>query len=318
VLSVNRKHSDQVIYATGDMGQGKARQIKDLWLFSDYTVGIRLKGETIEEVVQSRFYRNLLLIGLLTVVLIAGVWAVYRTARREVELAQLKSDFVSNVSHEIKTPLALIRMFGETLQMKRVKSEAKKQDYYDTIVQESERLTRLINNILNFSRMEAGKKEYAFQPTDLNALVQGVLKNYNAHLEHEGFTVCVETDHRLPPINIDSGAVAEAILNIIDNAVKYSREERYLRVSTGLERTTVYIDIEDHGIGIDPRQQKRIFEKFYRVSSGPTHATRGTGLGLTLVKHIMDAHKGSITLRSEAGKGSTFRLTFPIHLTERT
>jgi two-component system phosphate regulon sensor histidine kinase PhoR len=318
LLSVNQKNSDHVMYATGDMGQGRASQTKDLWLFSDYTVGIRLKGETIEDVVRSRFYRNLMLIGLLNVVLIAGIWVVYRTVRHETELAQLKSDFVSNVSHEIKTPLALIRMFGETLQMNRVKSEAKKQEYYDTIVQETERLTRLVNNILNFSRMEAGKKEYSFQPNDLNALVQGVLKNYNAHLEHEGFTVCMETDRQLPPLNIDSGAVSEAILNIIDNAVKYSRDKRYLRVSTGLERSSVYLDVEDHGIGIDPRQQKRIFEKFYRVSRGPTYQTRGTGLGLALVKHIMDAHHGTITLRSEEGKGSTFRLTFPIHLTEST
>lgn len=313
LLSVNRKGTGQVIYATGDMGEGKVSQTKDLWLFSDYSVGIRLKGETIEEVVQSRFYRNLLLIGLLNVVLIAGIGVVYRTVRREIELAQLKSDFVSNVSHEIKTPLALIRMFGETLQLKRVKSEAKKQEYYDTIVQESERLTRLINNILNFSRMEAGKKEYNFEQVDLNALVEGVLKNYHAHLEHEGFTVRVETDRRLPFVHVDSGAVSEAILNVIDNAVKYSREKKYVRVSTGLEGASVFIDIEDHGIGIDPRQQKRIFEKFYRVSSGLTHQAGGTGLGLTLVKHIMDAHRGAITLRSEVGKGSTFRLTIPIH-----
>ena len=318
LLSVHRKGTGQVIYATGDMGEGKVSQTKDLWLFSDYSVGIRLKGETIEEVVQSRFYRNLLLIGLLNVVLIAGIGVVYRTVRKEIELAQLKSDFVSNVSHEIKTPLALIRMFGETLQMKRVKSEAKKQDYYDTIVQESERLTRLINNILNFSRMEAGKKEYNFEPIDLNALVEGVLKNYRAHLEHEGFTVRVETDRRLPVVHVDSGAVSETILNVIDNAVKYSREKKYVRVSTGLEGASVFIDIEDQGVGIDPRQQKKIFEKFYRVSSGLTHQAGGTGLGLTLVKHIMDAHRGAITLRSEVGKGSTFRLTFPMHPAERT
>jgi two-component system phosphate regulon sensor histidine kinase PhoR len=149
--------------------------------------------------------------------------------------------------------------------------------------------------------MEAGKKEYEFQPTDLNTLVQGVLKNYQSHLEHEGFMVHVETDHRLPSVFLDSGAVSEAVLNIIDNAVKYGREGRYLRIASGFEEGRVFIDIEDHGIGINPQQQKR----------------RGTGLGLALVKHIMDAHKGSITLRSEEGKGSTFRLTFPLHPIKR-
>ncbi len=318
LLSVNRKNSAQIVYATGEMSQGDARQTKDLWLFPDYTIGIRLRGQTIDEVVRARFYRNLVLIGLLNVVLIAGVWVVYRTVRHEMELAQLKSDFVSNVSHEIKTPLALIRMFGETLQLKRVRSEAKKQEYYDTIVQETERLTRLINNILNFSRMEAGKKEYHFEPADLNTIVRDVLKNYSTHLENEGFTVSTRIDGRLPMVDADGGAIAEALLNVIDNSIKYSHQKKHLNISTGRERTTVYVDVEDRGIGIDPLQQKRIFEKFYRVSSGLVQETKGTGLGLTLVKHILDAHKGTVTLRSEMGKGSTFRLSFPIHSNEQT
>jgi two-component system, OmpR family, phosphate regulon sensor histidine kinase PhoR len=318
LLSVNRRNSAQVIYATGEIPQGEVRQTKDLWLFPDYTIGIRLRGQTIDEVVRGRFYRNLVLIGLLNMVLIAGVWVVYRTVRREMELAQMKSDFVSNVSHEIKTPLALIRMFGETLQLKRVKSESRKQEYYDTIVQETERLTRLINNILNFSRMEAGKKEYRFEPVDLNEIVHDVLKNYRAHLRSEGFTISTRIDGQLPAVNADGGAVAEALLNIIDNSVKYSRETKYLKISSGHERSTVYVEIEDHGIGIDPQQQKRIFEKFYRVSSGLVHNTKGTGLGLTLVKHIMDAHKGTTTLNSEVGKGSTFRLSFPTQTEEQT
>lgn len=313
LLSVNRKNFGDVVYATGDMGRVEDRQTKDLWLFADHSVAIRMKGTTVEDVVRSRFYRNLALIGLLSIVLIAGVWVVYRTVRREVELAQLKADFVSNVSHEIKTPLALIRMVGETLQMKRVTSEKKKQDYYDTIVQESERLTRLINNILSFSRMEAGKKDYHLQPTDVHELVTGVLKHYQTHLEHEGFTVQTDLDRRVPRILADHGAVSEAIVNIIDNAVKYSRQERFLRVSTGVGGSSVFVDIEDHGIGIEQDQQTKIFEKFYRVSTGLTHDTKGTGLGLTLVRHIMDAHHGSVTVRSVVGKGSTFRLSFPTH-----
>jgi len=312
ILSVNRKNPAHVVYATGDMQQGEARQTKDLWLFPDYTIGIRLRGQTIDEVVRTRFYRNLVLIGLLNVVLLAGVWVVYRTVRREVELAQMKADFVSNVSHEIKTPLSLIRMFGETLQLKRVRSQAKKQEYYDTIVHETERLTRLINNILNFSRMEAGKKEYRFASTDLNEIVRGVLKTYGAHLENMGFIVFAKMDGHLPEIEADNEAVAEAILNIIDNSIKYSRERKHLAISTGHDRGTVYVEIADQGIGIDPRQQKRVFEKFYRVSSGLVHTTKGTGLGLALVKHIVDAHKGTITLKSEVGKGSAFRLSFPI------
>ncbi len=313
VLSVSRKSTNRVVFATGDMPPGAVRQSNDLWLFPDYSIGIRLRGQTIEDVARSRFYWSLFLIGLLNVVLILGVWFVYRTVRREVELAQLKSDFVSNVSHEIKTPLALIRMFAETLQLKRVKSARKKEEYYDTIVKETERLTRLINNILNFSRMEAGKKEYRFEPMDLNELVQSVLKDYHAHLQHEGFAVSVQTNGEPLRIEADSGAVSEALLNIIDNSVKYSRERKMLKVSTGKDRSMMYVEVEDHGIGIPAQQQKRIFEKFYRVSSGLVHDVKGAGLGLSLVKHIRDAHTGTITLRSEVDKGSTFRLSFPAH-----
>jgi two-component system phosphate regulon sensor histidine kinase PhoR len=313
LLAVNKKGSETSVYSTGTMSPGESRQTKELWLFPDYVVGIRLKGETIEELVRDRFYRNLVLIGLLDAVLIAGAWFVYRTVKREVELAQLKSDFVSNVSHELKTPLSLIRMFGETLQMQRVPSEEKKREYYDTIVQETERLTRLVNNILNFSRMEAGRKEYHFAETDLNTVVGNVLKSYETHLVHEGFQVATELNGTTSRIAMDGEAVSEAILNIIDNAVKYSDTEKFIRIATGVTADGIYVEVEDHGIGIATHDQKKIFEKFYRVSSGLVHTTKGSGLGLTLVKHIMDAHGGQVTVKSVPGKGSTFRLSFPLH-----
>lgn len=314
LLTVNKKGSETSVYSTGTMSPGESRQTKELWLFPDYVLGIRLKGETIEELVRDRFYRNLVLIGLLDIVLIVGAWFVYRTVKREVELAQMKSDFVSNVSHELKTPLSLIRMFGETLQMQRLPSEEKKQEYYDTIVQESERLTRLVNNILNFSRMEAGGKEYHFAETDLNTVVGNVLKSYETHLVHEGFEVKPDLNGTASPIAMDGEAVSEALLNIIDNAVKYSNKEKFIRIATGASNDMVYVDVEDHGIGIDTHDQKRIFEKFYRVSSGLVHNTKGSGLGLTLVKHIMDAHGGQVAVNSVPGKGSTFRLSFPLRV----
>ncbi len=315
LLSVNRKGSEASVYSVGTMSPGESRQTKELWLFPDYVVGIRLKGETIDELVRDRFYRNLVLIGLLDVILIAGAWFVYRTVKREVELAQLKSDFVSNVSHELKTPLSLIRMFGETLQMKRIPSEEKKQEYYDTIVQETERLTRLVNNILNFSRMEAGRKEYHFAEADLNTIVTNVLKSYETHLVHEGFRITTELNGTGSTLSLDGEAVSEALLNIIDNAVKYSNNEKFIRIATGATADTAFVDVEDHGIGIDAHDQKKIFEKFFRVSSGLAHNTKGSGLGLTLVKHIMDAHHGLVTVMSEPGKGSTFRLSFPLRTT---
>ena len=311
ILAVVHKGDNRQIYATGPLTLGEERQTKDLWLFPDYSLGIRLKGQTIEEVVRDRFYRNLGLLAILDVMIVVGVWFVYRTVRREIELSQLKSDFVSNVSHELRTPLSLIRMFGETLEMGRVPSEEKKQEYYATIVRETERLTGLVNNILDFSRMESGKKEYHFSSVDLNAVIHRVVSSYHPHLEHLGFTLETEIATSLPAVHADSEAVAEALLNVLDNAVKYSGTRKSIKITTGVADHNVYVDVEDHGVGIPPEEQSKIFVKFYRVSSGLVHDIRGSGLGLALVRHIMDAHKGDISVRSRVGEGSTFRLSFP-------
>jgi len=144
--------------------------------------------------------------------------------------------------------------------MKRVPNEETKQEYYDTIVHETERLTRLVNNILNFSRMEAGKKEYHFVEANLNTIVGNVLKSYESHLTHHGFAVTSGLNMNVPPIIADTESVSEALLNIIDNAVKYSDKEKFVSISTGTADGMAYIEVRDRGIGIDVQNQKRIFE----------------------------------------------------------
>jgi two-component system phosphate regulon sensor histidine kinase PhoR len=307
---VKEKNSNTIIFSTGETKAEELRQQKTLWLFPNYELGIRLKGTTIDELAHSRTKRNLMLIVLMDVVLLAGAWFVYRSIRREMELVKAKSDFVSNVSHELRTPLALIRMFGETLEMGRVKSDEKKQEYYSTIVKESERLTRLINNILDFSKMEAGKKQYKFQDADINAIVSSVMHTYSFHLQNEGFTPIVELANNLPLISIDAEAVTEAVINLIDNAIKYSGDEKYLRVRTRQTDSAIAVEVEDHGVGIAEEHRKKIFDTFYRVGTALVHNTKGSGLGLSLVKHIMDAHGGRVEVESAVGKGSVFRLLF--------
>jgi two-component system phosphate regulon sensor histidine kinase PhoR len=203
-------------------------------------------------------------------------------------------------------------MFTETLSMKRIQTEEKKQEYYETILQETERLTRLINNILNFSRMEAGKKQYHLEPTALDEIVTSVMKTYTSHLEHEGFQCSVQLTENLPSIQADREAIAEALINILDNAIKYSAADKYVRIKIGQTKTMITVEVEDHGIGIDKQHHTKIFETFYRVSTGLTNNIKGSGLGLSLVSHIMNAHGGMVELESEPGKGSTFRLLFPI------
>lgn len=311
ILAVVAKQGREIVESTSPVQQEEVKQEKALWLFPDYTVGIRLKGATINEMVQSRFYRNIVFIIALDIVLLGGAVMIYRTTRREMELVRLKSDFVSNVSHELRTPLALIRMFAETLEMKRVKTDKKKIEYYRTILLETERLTRLVNNILNFSRMEADRRQYHFRLTDLNAVVRNVLDVYEYQLQSKGFSKVVELKSALPLIHADDEALAEALHNIVDNAIKYSSEDKLVKVETGIRGGDVFVEVQDRGIGIPAEYHQKIFEKFYRVSGGLVHTAKGSGLGLALVRHIVHAHSGSVEVESSPGHGSTFRIVLP-------
>jgi two-component system, OmpR family, phosphate regulon sensor histidine kinase PhoR len=315
VLTVFNTATKKTLYTTLPSGSRNISLQKQLWIFPNYSLGIGIQGESLEEAARSRFQKNLVLIALLDVILILGALFIYRVVKKERELVALRSDFVSNVSHELRTPLSLIRMFTETLEMKRVKTEKKKIEYYGIILQETERLTRLVNNILNFSKMESNTRKYDFRSCDINEMIGSIVKVYSYHLEAKGFTVTVQLGSKLPSVEIDEEAIAESLHNIIDNAVKYSEKEKFLRIATAATSTDLIIEIEDHGIGIPKEHQKKIFEKFYRVSQGLVHTAKGSGLGLALVQHIITAHRGTITVESEPEKGSTFVITLPLKRT---
>ena len=304
--------SKQAVYTSSDFQLSEESQQKKLWLFPDYVLAIQLLGKSVEDLAGTRYRTSLILVGILDLLLLFAGWFLLRNIRREMLLAQMKSDFVSNVSHELRTPLALIRMYAETLEMGRVGSDEKRQEYYQTINQESQRLTRLINNILNFSRIESGRKEYHFKPVDLNHVVNEVLTTYQYQLEQNRFMVHKIMDKNLSLMTADEESIAEVMINLLDNAIKYSPNEKEITVKTGLENDYMFLEVSDKGIGMDQRYHKMIFEKFYRISSSLVHDTKGSGLGLSLVRHIVDAHGGKIVVNSESGKGSTFRLLFPL------
>jgi two-component system phosphate regulon sensor histidine kinase PhoR len=313
LISVFSKKNNRILYSNTTKNVSEFKQTKKLWLFPDYILGISLSGKSIEDLARDRFFNSMILIGILYLLIIVGGFFLIKNIRREMQLARLKSDFVSNVSHELRTPLALIRMYAETLEMDRVKTDEKRYEYYRIINQESERLTRLINNILNFSRIESGRKEYKFSAVDINQVTQNVFDTYSYHIEQEGFQLKIELDSQISPVQADSEAVSEALINLIDNAIKYSRDNKEITVRTGELDDSVFLEVQDQGIGIDQVHQNAIFEKFYRISSALVHDTKGSGLGLSLVQHIMNSHEGKIWLKSEPGKGSTFRLIFPIN-----
>jgi signal transduction histidine kinase len=251
-------------------------------------------------------------LGGLVVVIAAAAVVTYRLTRREAEAAQLKADFVANVSHDLKTPLSVIRMFAETLELGRVRDEGRRHEYFRVIARESERLSRLIDNVLNFSRVEAGRRTYELEPTAIEPLVRDTLDAFAYPLAQRGFKVEVSVAPALPEVPLDADAVGQALANLVDNAIKYSDERCTVRVDARLADGGLALSVSDEGIGIPRDEHARIFEKFYRVGRSDTQGRRGSGVGLALVRHVAEAHRGRVTVESEPGHGSRFTLWLPL------
>lgn len=295
-------------------GQGKpevSRKLDDA--FRGLALGIKYQGTSVEELGRTWMHRSFLILGCLSLMIIGGLLLTRHVVNKEMALARLKSDFVSNVSHELRTPLALIRLYAETLELGRITTQDKKQKYYRIIRKESERLTALINNILDFSRIEAGRKEYEFRNTDIAELVHNTLESYRYQIEQQGFAFEENIDANLPAVPVDREAIARALVNLVNNALKYSAEEKFLGVKLYRDSDMVKLEVADRGIGIARRDQSKIFEKFYRAGDPLVHNTKGSGLGLSLVRHITQAHGGDIAVESTPGRGSRFILSLPLH-----
>lgn len=263
---------------------------------------------------QWSFQRSFYLLTLLLVLILTlfGAYLLWRDVRRDVRMAEMRSQFVSSVSHELKTPLTAIRMFAETLRLGRSKNLKTQAEYLDTIVSESQRLTRLLNNVLDFSKIEQGKRIYRLEPTSLSEIIQAAARAMKYPLSQKGFELKVHVEEGLPAVRVDQDALEQAILNLVNNAMKYSGESHEIDLRLQRKDDQALIQVTDRGVGIDPREQKRVFEKFYRVSMPENERIVGTGLGLTLVSHIVKAHGGNIEVESVPGKGSTFSICLPL------
>jgi two-component system phosphate regulon sensor histidine kinase PhoR len=313
-ISVFKNSTDEVYVNQFQGGEDKnITQKKEIWLFPQYELGIQMRGNTIEDLVKERTRTNIILLIVMDVILLLGAWFVFKNIRKQIRLNQLKTDFISNVSHEIRTPLALINMYSETLEMGRVSTDDKKKEYYKVINIEANRLSRMVNKILNFSRIERGKREYHFTNSNLNIEIESIVENYRQHFDQNGFEIELNLTDELPDLDLDKEAIAEAIINLIDNGMKYSADVKKLEVSTKIEFGFIRVDVKDYGIGIEKKDQAFVFDKFYRVTSGNlAHKAKGSGIGLSIVKHIMEAHHGKVELESTLGKGSCFSLLFAI------
>jgi signal transduction histidine kinase len=280
--------------------------------FSNWRAGIALKNTNLEDLARNSFLHSAGATFLVLVFLLGGIALTIRATDREARLAQAKSNFVANVSHELKTPLSLLSLFSEILELGRVKNDEKKIEYYRIIRHESLRLNKMIDNILDFSKIEAGRKTYDFAEGDMAEVIENVLSTYRYQTVNSGFDIQANMQPDLPPVLMDRDAMAQAISNLLDNAIKYSRDVKQLSITTQTVRSNLSIEIADHGIGIPRTEQEKIFEKFYRVGNGLVHDVKGSGLGLSLVKHIIEAHKGTISVESDVGKGSRFTILLPL------
>ena len=297
----------------------------------EFTVGVRfpttlynwrvqvspLASEELASRVQNRRLLEITMVSLSCIVIVVGAIAIVLVAEKERRISALKSEFVANVSHELKTPLALVRMFAEMLQSGRVSTDAKKQEYLDIIVRESERLSALIENVLDFARLERGRGSYEFSEGDVGDAVTRAANVYRYRAEREGAKLVLDVQQSLPRARIDERAIQLAVINLVDNALKYAPGGE-ITIRTSSHGGGVRIDVTDQGPGVAPEDRHRIFERFVRLSSARDEKSekmrspvRGSGIGLALVKHIAESHGGRAWVESELGHGSTFAFTIP-------
>jgi len=246
------------------------------------------------------------------IILAFGLFFTLYTVNNEIRLSVLKSNFMSTVSHEFKSPLAAIRQMAEMLVNGRVPTAERQQKYYNTILQQSERLSHLIDNILDFSRMEEGKKIFGFVKADIVAVVRDVVDSFKNQPMGQGFDIRLSVNEPIPEMVIDIEAIRQVMNNLIDNAIKYSGDSRKVEIDLQTIGNNVSISIRDHGIGIKKSDHDKIFNRFYRAGDELTQTVKGSGIGLTIVRQIVEAHKGTIEVDSEPGKGSKFIIILPM------
>jgi signal transduction histidine kinase len=248
----------------------------------------------------------------LLVVLAFGAFLIVRTIAHEIEILKIKSDFVSSVSHEFKTPLTSIKALMERLVDGKVRDPGKMDQYFQIIAQDTDKLTRLVNNLLDFSKIEEGKKEYALSDADIVRIATEQVQGFKNERALAGREIRLEITGEIPTLRADADALSRALANLLSNAMKFTPLGKAIRVGLSSDGENVVLEVEDEGIGIHADEVGKVFEKFFQGRNVLDQSVKGTGLGLTLVKHIVEAHGGRILVESRLGLGSKFSMVFPI------
>lgn len=249
---------------------------------------------------------------LIGTILVFGLVLTARTVNQELELARLKSDFLSTVSHEFRSPLTSIRHVAEMLQAGSVPTEERRRRYYDVLVEQSTRLSSLVTNILDLARIEEGRHEFHQEVVDVGEVIEEVVEGARHRVQDEGFVLKTHLSVPLPTILVDRVALGRAVSNLLDNAIRYSRESRHIDVRASADAGYVTLSVVDQGVGIPEQELGRVFDRFFRGGNPLTRSVKGSGLGLALVKEIVEAHGGTVQVQSEVGRGSTFSIRIPL------
>jgi signal transduction histidine kinase/tetratricopeptide (TPR) repeat protein len=245
-------------------------------------------------------------------IFLSGLYFMVSNIRHKVKITRMKEDFISSVSHELKTPIAAVKMLAETLRRGKVKKDARKAQYYDMMIRESDRLTRFINKILDFSKIEKGGKIFYFEKENLVSLAKEAAEIYEDEAQDKELKIEFNAEKDNIPADIDKDAILQVVLNLVDNAHKYSREEKIITVNVTTDGKDARIEVIDRGLGIPKESMEKIFDKFYRIERDMIMGTKGSGLGLAFVKSVVSAHGGRLAVESEVGKGSKFIVSLPV------
>lgn len=313
---------DDVLYATDQSREYNRPDVDIIQQFPDLLHDWNLKASVnynpALEASRTSYYRNLSVMGTTVLFLLGAMVFMFVTAQRERHLAISQAGFLANVTHELKTPLAVMQAAGENLADGRVNNKDRLISYGEHIFSEAVRLRKMIDKMLDVAKADAGKLLRKAEPISLNKSIQQYLDSHTGYLEHKGFTLQFKPDESNPIIFADKENLDTILANLIENAVKYSPNDKFIKISVSHNHNTVQIDIEDRGLGIPRKDHRRIFEKFYRIEDSLTAQTKGHGLGLSIVQNLTKLNGGHITLKSTYRKGSKFTLHFPVYIIHET
>lgn len=304
----------EVVYGPRFLGDTDVLAVSDAFIDTMDRWFVRVSerdNSYMKQLERKRIIDSLLIGGAVTIIL-AGLVFLALAIRRERRANELKSEFISNVSHELKTPLSIISMFGEMLANGRTKGPEQSTEYAEIIWRESVRLGRLIDNVLDFAKIERGMGVYEFAESDVGEIVERAVDLVGRRLTTAEMTIDVKIEPELPLVKLDGNAFTLAVMNLIDNAIKYASDGKRIELDLRREGDRIVLTVRDFGPGIEPEEQEQIFERFYRARAVRLKPIRGSGIGLALVRHIARAHHGDVSVTSVLGKGSTFQLWLPI------